>query len=148
MIKKINLKKSISLGIFLMLALIAISTSCYATQQPPTNLDITVVKGGFGKVSITIKNIGNSTAENITMIISVKGGIFNRINITKICSGCGNCSNSIDPNETKTESTSEAGVIIGFGPIIITASAEATNAEPINKTFNGFVFGFLVIITK
>jgi len=106
------------------------------------------VKGGFGKVSVTVKNIGNSTAENITMIISVKGGILGRINITKICSGCGNCSNSIEPNATKTESTAEAGRIIGFGPIIITASAEASNAERVNKTYNGFVLGFLVIVTK
>ena len=148
MIQKKNLRKASGLGIILMLISIAVGTSCTATQQSPTILDITAVKGGFGKVSVTVKNIGNSTAENITMIISVKGGILGRINITKICSGCGNCSNSIEPNATKTESTTEAGRIIGFGPIIITASAEASNAERVNKTFNGFVLGFLVIVTK
>jgi len=131
-----------------MLVCLAVGTSCTATQQTPTILDITAVKGGFGKVSVTVKNIGNSTAENITMTISVKGGILNRINITKVCNGCGNCSNSIQPNATKTESTLEAGRIMGFGPIIITASAEALNAARVNKTVNGFVLGFLVIITK
>jgi hypothetical protein len=106
------------------------------------------VKGGFSKVSITVKNIGNFTAENITMSISVQGGILGRINITKICVGCGNCSNSIEPNATKTENTAEAGRIAGFGPVTIMASVEASNAERVNKTFNGFVLGFLVIVTK
>ena len=82
------------------------------------------------------------------MMISVKGGILGRINMTKICSGFGNCSNSIEPNATKTESTAEAGRIVGFGPVTIMVSAEASNAERVNKTFNGFVLGFLVIITK
>jgi hypothetical protein len=148
MIQKKNLRKASGLGIILMLVCIAVGTSCTAKQQSPTILDITVVKGGFGKVSVTVKNIGDSTAENITMIISVKGGILGRINITKICSGCGNCSNSIEPNATKTESTAEAGRIVGFGPVTIMASAEASNAERVNKTFNGFVLGFLVIVTK
>jgi len=131
-----------------MLVCIAVGTSCTAKQQSPTILDITAVKGGFGSVSVIVKNIGDSTAENITMIISVKGGILGRINITKICIGCGNCSNSIEPNATKTESTAEAGRIVGFGPVNIMASVEASNAERVNKTFNGFVLGFLVIVTK
>jgi len=53
------------------------------------------------------------------MMISVKGGILGRINMTKICSGFGNCSNSIEPNAIKTESTAEAGKIVGFGPVTI-----------------------------
>jgi len=148
MIQKKNLRKASGLGIILMLVCIAVGTSCTAKQQSSTTLDITAVKGGFSKVSVTVKNSGNSTAENITMIISVKGGILGRVNITKICSGCGNCSNSIAPNATKTESTAEAGRIVGFGPVIIMASAEASNAERVNKTYNGFVLGFLVIVTK
>jgi hypothetical protein len=147
MIQKKNLQKASSLSIIFILVLITIGTSSIAAQSP-TILEITTAKGGFGKVSVTVKNIGNSTAENVTMTISVNGGIFDRVNITKVCSGCGNCSNSIEPNATKTENTLEAGLIIGFGPIIITASAEASNAEMVSKTFNGFVLGFIVIITK
>ena len=146
--QKKNTRIVTSLSIILMLVCIAVGTSCTAVQQSPTILDISSVKGGFGKVSVTVKNIGDSTAENIKMTISVKGGIFNSINITKICSGCGNCSNLIEPNATKTESTAEAGKIIGLGPVIITTSAEASNAEKVSKTFNGFVIGFLVIITE
>jgi hypothetical protein len=148
MIQKKNLRKASGLGIVLMLVCITIGTSCTAAQQSPTILDITVVKGGFSTVSATIKNIGDSKAENITMTISVQGGILGRINITKICVGCGNCSNSLLPNATKTESTAEAGRIVGFGPVTIMVSAEASNAEKVNKTFSGFVLGLFVVVTK
>jgi hypothetical protein len=148
MMSKKNLQKIVGLSIILMMVGITGSASCSAVPQSPTVLTITSAKGGFGKVSVTVQNIGNSTAENITMIISVTGGLFSRVNLTKICSGCGNCSNSIEPNATKTESTSEGGRIIGFGPCLISASAEASNAARVNKTFNGFVLGFLVILSK
>jgi hypothetical protein len=78
----------------------------------------------------------------------VKGGLLGRVNLTKICSGCGNCTNSILPNATKTENTADAGRIIGFGPVVITASAEASNAAKVEKTYNGFALGPLVIVTK
>jgi len=148
MIQKKNLRKVSGLTVVLMLATIVIATSCTAAQNAQTTLEITAAKGGFNKVSATVKNIGNVTAENITMTISVKGGILNKINITKICSGCGNCSNSIAPDATKTENTLEAGKIVGFGPVTVVASAEASNAGLVSKTFSGFVLGFLVIITK
>ena len=132
-----------------MLICIAVGISCTAIYQPSTILGIiTTAKGGFGKVSVTVKNIGENTAENITMMIFVSGGFSNSINITKICSGCGNCCNLIAPNATKTESTAEEGRIFGFGPIIINTYAEASNAEQVSKTFNGFILGFIVIIKK
>jgi hypothetical protein len=146
--RKKNLQKISSMGLIIMLLGIIIAASCTATPLDQTTLEITGMKGGFGKVSVTVKNIGNKTAENITMIISVKGGIFGRVNLTKICSGCGNCTNSILPNATKTESTAEAGRIIGFGPVVISASAEASNAAKVEKTYKGFVLGLLVIVTQ
>jgi hypothetical protein len=145
--RKNNLQKISSLGFVIMLVSIA-AVSCTATPLDQTTLEITATKGGIGKVSVSVKNIGNVTAEGITMTISVKGGLLGRVNLTKICSGCGNCSNSILPNGTKTESTAEAGNIIGFGPVVISASAEATNAAKVEKTYNGFVLGILVIVTQ
>ena len=141
------LQKLGSIGLIFMLVGILVATSCTAIPLAQTTLDITSVKGGIGKVTVTVKNIGNETAENITMIISVKGGIFNRINVTKICSGCGNCSNSIEPNATKTESSAGAGRIMGLGPVRITASVQAINAEKVEKTYTGFVLGPLVVVT-
>jgi hypothetical protein len=146
--QKRNIQKISSIGLIIMLLGIVFAASCTATPLAETTLDLTAMKGGFGKVSATVKNIGNETAENITMTISVKGGFLGRINLTKTCSGCGNCSNSIEPNATKTESTAAAGRIIGFGPVVITASAEATNAAKVEKTYNGFVLGVLVIVTQ
>jgi hypothetical protein len=143
-----NLKKAIRMGLLFMLLGTLLVTSSYAATLNQTTLDITEAKGGFGKVSASVKNIGNETAENITMVISVKGGILGKINLTKICSGCGNCSNTIIPGAIKTESTAEAGTILGIGPITISVSAEASNAAKVEKTFTGFVLGPLVIIPQ
>ena len=143
--QKRNIQTIAGISIVFMIVCVGLSTSCAAA---PTTLEITAVKGGFGAVSVTVKNTGAVTAENITMTISVKGGILGRINITKICSGCGNCSNSIQPNATKTENTAEAGRILGFGPVTILATAEAANAARVNTTYSGFVLGFFVIVTK
>ncbi len=148
MIQKKNLRKASGLSIIFMLVCIAVGASCTATQQSQTIFAITEVKGGLGKVSVTIKNIGDTTAENITIIISVKGGIFNKIDIEKICSGCDTCGTTIEPNGIKTESTSEAGFIIGLGPITITASAEAANTAKVEKIYTGFVLGPFVIVTQ
>lgn len=145
--QKKNLQKVTCMGLIIMLVgIVAASSSAASLDQ--TTLEITAVKGGVGKVSVTVKNIGTETAEEITMIISVKGGILGRVNLTKICSGCGNCTNSILPNATKTESTAEAGKIIGFGPVVISVSAEASNAAKVEKTYNGFVLGLFVIVTQ
>jgi hypothetical protein len=148
MIQKKNLRRASGLSIILVLVCIAVGASCTAAQQSQTILDITGVTGGLGEVSVTVKNIGDSTAEKITIMISVKGGIFNKIAIEKTCSGCDACGTTIEPNAIKTESTSESGMIIGFGPVTITASAEAENAEKVEKTYNGFVLGLFVIITQ
>jgi hypothetical protein len=147
MIPKKNQRKASSLSIILMLICIVVATSCSATQQSQTILDITEMTGGLGTVTMTVKNIGDNTAQNISMRILVKGGILNRINVEQICSGCDACGTTIEPNEIKEESTSEAGFILGFGPIIITASAEATNAAKVEKTYTGFVLGPYVIVT-
>jgi len=145
--QKKNLQKVTCMGLIIMLiGIVAASSTAASLDQ--TTLEITAVKGGVGKVSVTVKNIGTETAEEITMIISVKGGILGRVNLTKICSGCGNCTNSILPNATKTESTAEAGKIIGFGSVVISASAEASNAAKVEKTYNGFVLGLFVIVTQ
>jgi hypothetical protein len=146
--QKNNLQKLSSIGVIFLLAGIIVATSTTAAPLDQTTLEITTAKGGFGKVSVTVKNIGTETAENITMCISVKGGLLGKVNLTKICTGCGNCTNSILPNATKTENTAEAGRIIGFGPLVITASAEASNAAKVEKTFTAFVLGILVIVTQ
>ena len=141
-------KKVISIGLLFMLLGILMVTSSSAAPLNQTTLEITEVKGGFGIVSASVKNIGNETAEAIIMTIAVNGGFFGKINLTKVCSGCGNCSNTILPDAVKTESTAEAGRIFGIGPITISVSVEASNAAKVEKAFTGFVLGPLVIIPQ
>lgn len=146
MIQKKNLRNALSICVMLMLVFIIIGSSCTLAQPTQAILDIIEVKGGLGKVSVTIKNIGDTTAENITIIISVKGGLLNKIDIEKICSGCGTCDTKIEPDGIKTENTLGAGLILGIGRITINTSAEATNTAKVEKTFNGFVIGPVIII--
>ena len=80
------------------------------------------------------------------MIIVVKGGFLGRIDVIHICCGCCCCGTTLDPGAIKTESTREAGIIFGFGPITITASAAAVNAAEVTSEATGFVIGPIVII--
>jgi hypothetical protein len=47
---------------------------------------------------------------------------------------------------TKTESTLEAGVLFGIGPIKVSISASASNAEKVTEEITGFVVGPFVFI--
>jgi len=134
-------QKAGSIIIALILAGLVLGTTCAAAD--PTTLEITAIKSGIGKVCMTVKNTGNENATNVTLTISVTGGLLHRINVTKVCGGCGNCSNIIPPNGTKTEC---AKGIFGLGSVTIAASAEALNADKVNVTKTGVVLGPFVII--
>ncbi len=107
-------------------------------------LEIVEITGKIGRVCTEIKNIGDEDAEKVVITISVKGGIFNRINISKTCSGCGHCNTTIAPNASKIECTDK--FILGLGNVEITVTAEAENANKVTSTKNGLVFGFLILI--
>ena len=109
-----------------------------------TELDIISISGGFGSVTIDIKNIGENIAEDIASIVSIKGGLFSEINLTHASSGSSVCGSTLDPDAVKTENTRESGFIFGLGSIEISASAWANNAEIISKKANGFILGPLV----
>jgi hypothetical protein len=141
-----NIQKTVSILLALIVIGVSVSISAMANQQSEPVLEISEVKGGFAQVILTVKNSGDIVADQIVMIINVTGGIAGRIDIAKICAGCGGCSNSLEPNETKTESTIEEDVIFGFGPISITVSVDASNAEKVEQTLSGFVIGPLVLI--
>jgi len=126
---------------FLLVALNVISNA-KSIQQP--KLEIVHIKSRICRVCTEIKNIGDVDAEKVLITISVKGGIFNRINISKTCSGCGSCNTSIAPNASKIECTD--GFIMGFGNVDITVTAEAVNADKVTDTKNGLVFGFFILI--
>ena len=111
-----------------------------------TTLEIADIRGGICKVTADIKNTGSVDAESFKITLSVKGGLFNNIDIYQECSGCGNCGLTIPAGEIKTESTRESGLIIGFGQVAIIVTAEAANADLVTEEATGFVLGPFVLI--
>ena len=61
-------------------------------------------------------------------------------------SSCLNCPEPLAPNAIETESIRKDDFIFGFGPIYITVSAMAGNAEKITVKKQGYIFGLLILI--
>ncbi|KYK21850.1 hypothetical protein AYK24_08655 [Thermoplasmatales archaeon SG8-52-4] len=101
-------------------------------------LDIIKIKGGIGKVSAVIKNIGLIEALDVNCNISVKGGIFKLINDFK--------KETFDTIDVQGEKTISSGNIFGLGLIDITVSANALSVNTTTKKAQGFVFGPFVFI--
>ena len=129
----------------LMLSLL-ILPSGLSTTTDQTTLEIIDVTGGIGGITVEVKNTGDETAQEIWVITTVNGGLFGSINIHHECTGCSSCGSTLDPDMIKTEKTLEAGMLFGLGPIEITTSAGATNAEEVSMETTGFVIGPLAII--
>jgi hypothetical protein len=141
--KKVTCMLSVTSIMMLLLVSLPIGISESIAE---TKLDITLIKGGIGKVTVDVKNIGTEVAEDIKISIGVNGGFLGRINLLQVCSGCGQCGTTLDPDAIKSESTSEAGFIMGFGPIAVNVTASASNAPEIEMETTGFVIGPLVLI--
>jgi hypothetical protein len=138
----IRFQKAASFAIIVLLLCLITNTVGSSTGQ--TTLKIEKIYGALGKVYITVKNIGNDTALNLSTTIHITGGILHKINITQICDDNCGCNQAISPNATETRHAD----IFAFGPIDITVSTQATNALKITDTATGFVIGPLVIIKK
>ena len=102
--------------------------------------DIVKIKGGFGKVSATIKNIGALDAYDVNCNISVIGGIFGFID-----SFNEETYETLAVDEEKTMST---GKIFGLGKIDVTVSASSPSANSSTKTVQGFVLGPFVFVQQ
>jgi hypothetical protein len=144
-------KNRLKLRIFGLIAglilLITFGSICIGEETTETELQIDEVVGHMGAVVVTVKNVGDTIAEDITISISVEGGILGKIDIYHDCSGCSQCGTTLDPGAIKTESTLEEGFIIGFGQTEITVTASASNADEVTMTLNGLVIGSFIIIT-
>jgi hypothetical protein len=141
-IRKIGFVSIISM---MMLLGIAIIPSGSSDPIADTELEIISVSGGFAQVTVEVKNIGNETTDGLQLAIEVKGGILDRIDLLHLCGGCSSCV-PLEPDAIKTESTMEAGLIFGVGPISILTSASAVNAPEVTLDSTGFVIGPFVII--
>ena len=146
MIQKTFVRNIAGLGVLVILLTLVICPSYTAKELTNTELKIISVKGGISKVEMQIQNVGSSTAEDLQMTVSAKGGILGSIDITKICTGCSNCGTTLNQSAIRSENTAEEGKIFGFGPIVVKVSAKASNANEVTKTTIGFVLGPLIIV--
>ena len=120
---------------------------CIGEETTETELEINEVVGNMGAVAVAVTNVGDTVAEDITIAISVEGGILAKIDTYHECSGCSQCGTTLDPGAIKTESTQEEGFIFGFGQVEIIVTASASNADEVISTSNGLVIGPFIIIT-
>jgi len=144
-------KNRLKLRIFGLIAglmlLMTFGPICIGEETIETELEIDEIVGHIGAVVVAVTNVGDTVAEDITITISVEGGILGKIDIYHECGGCSQCGTTLDPGAIKTESTLEEGYIIGFGQVEITVTASASNADEVTKTLNGLVIGPFIIIT-
>jgi hypothetical protein len=94
---------------------------------------------GIGKVSIPVKNIGTEDATDVTVTITVTGGILGRINKTTTQDIA---ALAIDQEVTVTTT----GIIFGLGTISLTATASCSAAIPPTATKTGTGKVLIVLI--
>jgi len=112
---------------------------------PPEKLSISFPKKiCWAGVKINILNDDIRDASNIKWEISAKGGLFNRINMTK--EGCIKRLNSSETKEISTYRPLELKTrITGFGKITIKVTAKKRNGEIVSfQSAEGRVFGTIV----
>jgi hypothetical protein len=82
-----------------------------------------------------IGNIGDAPAYNISCKMTIKGGFGNTISETRY-----GYTDEILPNNGYAVSILDA---VGFGPVVVTMTASASNAENVTGTAKGFqISGF------
>jgi hypothetical protein len=140
---KVRIIWGLSISLIILLSLIP---ATFGQTMTDTELEINDIRSIFGGVETDVKNIGESTAEGISISIAVSGGIFNNIDIQHDCGGCADCGTTIAVGSIKTENTLEAGFIMGIGSIELTITASASNANEISETVNGLIIGPFIII--
>jgi hypothetical protein len=96
-------------------------------------LDIDIF-GGSG-LSIVVKNIGGVNAKNVNVNVDITGGILGKIGKHLTFSG---------DLFLVGEIINVKSLLFGLGPIEITVTASASNADTISKTVNGIILLFYV----
>jgi len=107
------------------------TTWAYITTQ--TELDIDISKEG-----IVIKNTGDAAAYDVEWTIDITGGFLGFIN--KHLDG------TDEELTVGEEITITLPFLLGLGPLTITATAEASNADSVEEAKDGFIILFFVIL--
>jgi len=129
------------IGIFVFVLIVIPILAPMATADQETELDIEIVGGRKirRKIYLILRNIGNATAWNVHMDGRTDGGLI------------------IGPRgyPFKGYSSMSPGVEVlhmfivpgrGLGRIEITVTAYAANADTVNASVNGFIFGRFIIL--
>jgi hypothetical protein len=112
-----------------------------ADLKEPPRLIVDNIRGRLNKISADIKNTGDQDATAVTWSISVKGGIFKRIDLRT--------TGSIDLLSQQSGMTIISDRIpFGLGRLDITVTVEASNGDPVTQTAQGFKFFFLVLFVR
>jgi len=118
------------------------ATDWYPLMSPygQTELEIGCISSGLFKINAEIRNIGDYNALGVNWSIKLDGGfiIFGK-------ESSGNKPYFIPAGESITISSGFI-LMLGFGPIEITVTASALNAEKVTKTVKGYLFLFFVIL--
>ncbi|VVB61793.1 Papain family cysteine protease [uncultured archaeon] len=111
--------------------------ACYVNYPARTKVEISSGLLGF---SIGFRNVWNTTTTNIKWNVILKGGI---LGVTDDLTMQGTIV-SIEPGMVAYEKI----LLIGFGPISISITAEPKNAGKLSKYAEGFLYGFLLFIPQ
>jgi hypothetical protein len=140
--------KTLIISVICLAVLILQITPALAEDDETTTLEILSVTGGFYGATVEVKNAGNVSAEKVYVIISIKGGILNKINVTfnEHRGGCDACGPPIEPGAVITENSMDEGLVVGFGLVDISVKSYAKNAPEVSEEKTGFVIGPFVIV--
>lgn len=112
-----------------------------ADLEEPPRLIIDNIQGRLNKISADIKNTGDQDATDVTWSISVKGGVFKRIDLRT--------TGSIDLLSPQSGMTIISDRIpFGFGRLDITVTLEASYGDPVMQAAKGFKFLFFVLFVR
>jgi len=110
---------------------------CFYDNETMPQLEIEL-KGGLLQ-KMVLKNVGNADAQNVEWSLSINGGVFGGINVSR--------NGNMSLFQAGTEELVNTP-LFGLGRISLTATVWAAGAAPVSKTADGCVVGFLVIIRK
>ena len=143
------MNKKICAGMIALMAMTMAFSSIAVADEPiaETDLGIVQVNGGFFGITWGVKNIGMVTARNVVTSVEICGGILNMVNVSHMCDGgCGNCSRDVEPDMIKYEGSMEGGIVLGIGPVDVTITADADNANLVTVYAKGLVIGPYVMV--
>lgn len=106
----------------------------YGIEETELEIEMT---NGIG-LSFIIRNIGNETAYELEWSINVTGGIFGLVNIS--------VTGSLPELLVGEEIIASSGVFLGLGPIKITVSAWALNAQKVTGSTDAILVIFFILI--